>query len=372
MIFVDPRGTGLSQPRLGCPEFDSLAAATFPNGPSRAQYLASVQQCRDRLRTDGVDLDAYNSAENAEDLDELRIALGYNQWNVLGLSNGGLATLTLMRLHPEGIRSVVLDSPSSNDNRWVVDRWRAADRLLEKVFNGCASNPVCDGQFPDLRSVFYGLIDELRQNPVDVSVPNPAGGPALTGRTSPVTCSWLEPHGSSRIPPRCLLFPRRSSSPHTAVSHRSWGRWWGRRLQWSDVFAFGKTLSTLCSDIIPFETRDDRTEAARAMPEFRNLILDPDALAPINRQACGVWGVPRAPEVQHHPVRRRIPTLILRESTDGVVSPDEVRANRRFFAPRAVLSSARRRPPRSSGGPAPPESQRSSSTTQSGFRTRVA
>jgi pimeloyl-ACP methyl ester carboxylesterase len=116
VIFVDPRGTGLSQPRLGCPEFDSLAAATFPNAPSRAQYLASVRQCRDRLRTDGVDLDAYDSAENAEDLDDLRIALGYDQWNVLGLSNGGLATLTLMRLHPEGIRSVVLDSPNSNDN----------------------------------------------------------------------------------------------------------------------------------------------------------------------------------------------------------------------------------------------------------------
>ena len=101
VIFVDARGTGLSQPRLACPEFDALAVAAFPNAPPRAAYLASVRQCRDRLRADGVDLDAYNSAENAEDLDELRIALGYDQWNVLGLSNGGLATLTLMRLHPE-------------------------------------------------------------------------------------------------------------------------------------------------------------------------------------------------------------------------------------------------------------------------------
>ena len=124
MIFVDARGTGLSQPRLGCPEFDALAVAAFPNAPSRAAYLASVRQCRDRLRADGVDLDAYDSAANAEDLDELRVALGYDRWNVLGISNGGLATLTLMRLHPEGIRSVVLDSPTSNDNLWIVDRWR--------------------------------------------------------------------------------------------------------------------------------------------------------------------------------------------------------------------------------------------------------
>jgi pimeloyl-ACP methyl ester carboxylesterase len=91
----------------------------------------------------------------------------------------------------------------------------------------------------------------------------------------------------------------------------------------SDVFAYGKTLSTLCSDIIPFETRHDRTEAARAIPAFSTLILDPDGRAPINRQACTVWGVPRAPAVQHHPVRSRIPTLILSGEYDGVVSPDE-------------------------------------------------
>jgi hypothetical protein len=57
----------------------------------------------------------------------------------------------------------------------------------------------------------------------------------------------------------------------------------------SDVFAYGKTLSTLCSDIISFETRHDRTEAARAIREFSTLILNPDALAPINRQACAVY-----------------------------------------------------------------------------------
>ena len=180
MIFVDARGTGLSQPRLACPEFDALAIASFPNAPPRETYLASVQQCRDRLRADGVDLEAYDSVAHAEDLDELRIALGYDRWNVLGVSNGGLATLTLMRLHPEGIRSVVLDSPNSTDNLPIVDRWRTASRLLEKVFADCAADAACDGQFPGLRGIFYGLVDALRQNPVDVPVQNPAGCPDLT------------------------------------------------------------------------------------------------------------------------------------------------------------------------------------------------
>ena len=324
LILVDQRGTGLSQPRLGCPEFDSLEASAFPNAPSRATYLASVRGCRDRLRAGGIDLDAYDSAENAADLDDLRVALGYDEWNVLGLSNGGLATLTLMRLHPEGIRSVVLDSPSSNDNLRVVDRWQATSRLLEKVFTGCAADPVCAGRFGDVRSTFYGLLETLRQNPVDVPIPNPAGGASLTAHvTGDVLLSGastliFNPAALHSLPGTIFFAAHGGLVPVVRAAV-------GAPAPSSAIFAYGKTLSTLCSDVIPFESRDDRTDAARALPEFRGLILDPDVLEPINRQACEVWDVPRAPAVQHHPVRSRIPTLILSGEYDGVVSPDEGR-----------------------------------------------
>lgn len=322
LILVDQRGTGLSQPRLGCPEFDTLEAAAFPNAPSRATYLTSVRGCRDRLRAAGIDLAAYDSAENAADLDDLRVALGYDEWNVLGLSNGGLATLTLMRLHPEGIRSVVLDSPSSNDNLRVVDRWRATSRLLEKVFTGCAADPVCAGRFGDVRATFYGLLDGLRQDPVDVSIPNPAGGPSLTAHvTGDVLLSGaatliFDPAVLPSLPGTIFFAAHGGLVPVVRAAV-------GTPSPSSAIFAEGKTLSTLCSDVIPFETREDLTDAARALPEFQGLILDPDVLEPINRLACEVWDVPRAHAVQHHPVRSRIPTLILSGEYDGVVSPDE-------------------------------------------------
>ena len=322
LILVDQRGTGLSQPRLGCPEFDALAAAAFPNTPSRALYLDAVRRCRDRLRADGVDLDAYNSAENAADMDDLRVALGYDQWNVLGLSSGGLATLTLMRLYPEGIRSVVLDSPSSNDNLRVVDRWRTSNRLLEKVFTGCAADPVCAGRYADLRSVFYGLINRLQLNPVDVPIPNPVGGPPLTTHvTGDVLLSGTSSlvFDSAVLPslPATIYFAAYGGLAQVVRAAA------GVPMASSGVHADGNTLSTLCSDVIPFETQDDLNEAARAIPAFRDLILDPDALEPINRQACAIWGVSRAAAVQHHPVHSRIPTLILSGEYDGVVSPDE-------------------------------------------------
>lgn len=322
LVLVDQRGTGISQPRLDCPEFDGLSAATFPNGPSRTAYLASVRACRDRLRADRVDLDAYDSAATAADLDDLRVSLGYHQWNVVGLSNGGLATLTMMRLHPEGIRSVVLDSPSSNDNLHVVDRWRAPNRLLEMVFTDCAADPTCNSRYPSLRATFYGLIDELRAHPVDVPIRNPAGGPPLWVH---ITGDVLLSAASSLITDPALL-PSLPATIYFAV--------YGGLAQVvqaairapsasSRIYAYGKTLSTLCSDTIPFETPWERSRAARAMPEFKDLLLDPDVLEPINREACEVWNVHRAPAFQHLPVYSSIPTLIVNGEFDGVVSPDE-------------------------------------------------
>ena len=57
--------------------------------------------------------------------------------------------------------------------------------------------------------------------------------------------------------------------------------------------------------------------------DFKNLLLDPDVLEPINREACEVWNVQRASALQHLPVHSAIPTLILNGELDGVVSPDE-------------------------------------------------
>jgi len=57
-----------------------------------------------------ADLSAYNSTESAADFVDLRKALGIAAWNVYGTSYGSYLAQTLVRDHPEGIRSVVLDS----------------------------------------------------------------------------------------------------------------------------------------------------------------------------------------------------------------------------------------------------------------------
>ena len=72
--------------------------------------LEAVRACRDRLASAGYDLSAYNTTENTADIADLRVALNIDNWHAYSVSYGSDLALQLLRDHPEGIRSVVLDS----------------------------------------------------------------------------------------------------------------------------------------------------------------------------------------------------------------------------------------------------------------------
>ena len=97
LIMFDQRGTGFSVPSLNCYELEEDEGEN------------AVQACRDRLLDEGVNLDAYNTAATAADVNDLRLALGYEQVNLLGVSYGTKAALTTLRDFPTVIRSVVVD-----------------------------------------------------------------------------------------------------------------------------------------------------------------------------------------------------------------------------------------------------------------------
>ena len=116
LIIISQRGTlyGPPNPAPTCPEVDRAFIYTLglPLDGSRAIRLnvAATRACFRRMVASGVDLGAYNTTENAADVADLRVALGIREWNVFGDSYGTNLAMTLMREHPQGIRSVTLDS----------------------------------------------------------------------------------------------------------------------------------------------------------------------------------------------------------------------------------------------------------------------
>src|SRR3954451_4196493 len=162
LILVDTRGTGTSTPRLGCPELDEASVASSYSKPfvdsDFAELLSdATSDCRNRLTGEGIDVSAYNSAESAADVDDLRRALGYEQWNVMVFSADGVLALTYMRLYPGGIRSAILDSGQSTQMLEPLDYARGYRLQLERIFAGCEANAGCNAAYPGIRALFYDL-----------------------------------------------------------------------------------------------------------------------------------------------------------------------------------------------------------------------
>lgn len=174
IILFDQRGTKFSRPSLYCPEvFDSIVKSLpldLDPAESNQVYTESALACRERLLKEGVDLSAYNSIENARDIDLLRQALGYEKINLYGVSYGTLLALHAMRTVPEGLRSVILDAVVPTDRDFNFDAPNSQNRAYTELFEACNAEPSCREHYPDLETRFFALAKKLDENPVMVNL----------------------------------------------------------------------------------------------------------------------------------------------------------------------------------------------------------
>ncbi len=323
VILYNQRGVGYAKPNLGCPELDTVRARINPFA-TFDQWLDAVRACHDRLTGHGIDLASYDSEEDAADLNDLRLALGYDRWNLYVLSAGGEMGLTEMRLFPEGLRSVILDSAVSPLFEFRgPDSWRGLNRVLEMVFAGCAANQACASAYPKLRARFYRRVEALRQDPITVEIPVEGGG------TAPLVVEGellLDVAASCGGDPFCA--PGLPGALD-AAAHGDLGVFFD---DWvfapeppiNGVVAEGKTMSYRCRGSIDFEPDSELQAAARELPEWRDHLLTLDYVYPPGtREACKEWKVGRADAAQHDPAVSSIPTLVLTGKWDSVIWPVE-------------------------------------------------
>src|SRR6266545_1558612 len=155
LIVVDQRGTGFSQPSLACTAQDHMTPAPgelqTPGGRAASEARGLIG-CRDRLTKAGVRLAAYTTAANAQDLRDLRIALGYTRWNILGISYGTRLALAALRVDEQGIRSVILDSVYPPQVNLFTAMPGSLDRTLQLLYGDCAAQAPCRKLAPNLRT----------------------------------------------------------------------------------------------------------------------------------------------------------------------------------------------------------------------------
>jgi pimeloyl-ACP methyl ester carboxylesterase len=324
LIFFDQRGVGLSEPALECPEFlevqFDLLDEEAPDAIVRANFDA-LMACRDRLVSEGYNLSAYNTVQNAADVNAIRTALGYDQVNLLGGSYGSLLAQATMRDHPEGIRSVVINSVLPLEKSFSVEASTTTANAVMRLLNACAADEACSSAYPDLQDVLFGVIERLNAEPIPITVTNPLdsqsydallSGDAVLGNL--VTFLYLT-QATPVLPQAIYNVHNEDYELMTQLS--------SARLALLDLTSRGMMLSVFCTDDLIGRTPDDLLNVRAALPRQLVGSASPEVIAEYGIFGmCKNWPVEEAAPWVKEPLVSDIPTLVLEGEFDPVTPPE--------------------------------------------------
>jgi pimeloyl-ACP methyl ester carboxylesterase len=304
VIVFDQRGVGVSQPALDC----ALETGTIDD------WLA----CAERLRAT-ADLGQYHTAWNAADVNDLRIALGYDRVNLWGGSYGTRLALDVMRDYPQAVRSVVLDSVYPPDVDLQVEAPANAQRAFDHLFASCAAEASCAAAFPDLRRTLVAAVARLDAEPARIRTLNPFTGAAIElplsgGELVNVVFAFL--YASELVPSLPLLIDDAAAGRFGVIE-----RYLGAFVAQSTATSVGMQVSVFCHDEVAFSSKAAQEASVGAFP----------LVAPAFRQAtigtqiydiCPGWGAGRAADVENQAVSSEVPALLLAGEFDPITPPE--------------------------------------------------
>jgi len=308
IIIFEQRGNLYADPVLAC-TMDGLFDKVAKNSP-----------CLEKIKSDGIDLQQYTTAVLAEDIETLRLTLGIEQWNLFGTSYSTRLMQVLMDRHPDGIRSVILQSTNlTQETRFQRDPEHSY-RALHVMFEDCAADSDCASVYPNLEERFFILVAELNQNPIDLTLENPGDGSPRPYQISGDTLiNWMvgrafygpafPPYITAAYP---LLIDQLSQGNDKFLNV------WAQNEIENDLFsadfiAYGLYFAVNCQDDAASVTQAEIEALGAAFPQMDGFYRHWDEW-----QVCQLWDLPPAAPLTDGPVVSELPTLVLAGRYDPI------------------------------------------------------
>lgn len=322
LVVVDQRGTGFSQPTLTCPELAPVHSEHMRQAPSATERLdgerAALLRCHERLERAGVDLDAYSSASNAADLRDLRVALGYRQWNLLGISYGTRLALTAMRQDPGGVRSAILDSVYPPQANLFTGLPPNLARALRTLFDGCSAQPRCAAAYPDLEGTFYRLVAQLDERPITISVRTPSGAtqPMQVSGARLIEVVFRMLYVSAELPRLPQMIAETAAGTYGQLA-----RMQASRLSRSQGVSEAMYYAVECQEDMAQIGLEQARDAVDAHPQLQTYFNGMQELTPSGFALCDAWRSAAPDPAVAQAVVSEVPTLLLAGEYDPITAP---------------------------------------------------
>ena len=314
IVLLDQRGAGASTPSLACPEFDEALAAVTDSDEAVAIGTEALSACHERLVAEGVDLSAFDTAADVQDLDVARQALGYERVSLFGTSYGARLALQVARAYPETVESAALSSPVPAEENFVADAAVSVDSAVIALGEACAADEECNANYPDVAGTALALVEQFDAEPAMVDITDPATGEMITvpidggALASVLFFQFYSPEGAMLFPYLVTTLTDGDTSFLSTLL-----------VQPAPAMNTGQMLSFLCADEATNASPEDQVPgelglAARALEV--NAVVGPNLWS-----LCEIWDVePGAPET-FEPVSTDVPLLVVTGQFDHVTPP---------------------------------------------------
>jgi pimeloyl-ACP methyl ester carboxylesterase len=311
LVFVDARGTGRANP-LNCskPREDVPLQSHFDDFLSDA-YV------RDCLAAQTADVRFYTQTFTADDVNEVREALGYRHINLYGSSGGTRQQQLYLRRHGATVRAVVMHGVQAMDGKSPLPFSRALDHGIAGLLEACEKDPACHGRYPALGDDWSAVrrVFELL-GAVESEVRDPR-----TGRTERLRIT----RGVFADGLRHMLYTMRTAWEVPEVIHRAalgdFNPFVERELRqvtrFADALSHGMFITATCAEDVRFidEKDIDRATAGTFLGDYR-----------VRRQqaACRIWPAGEGIDADFQkPVAAKVPVLLISGEFDVATPPSE-------------------------------------------------
>ncbi len=177
VIALDQRGTGASDILPQCTSNHSV-----PNEKriSDTEFVkinqAAFEECMAFWREEGIEIEGYNTIENARDLDDLRKHLGAEKVVLWGISYGSHLAFAALKEMEDRIEKVVIASAEGLDQ--TVKQPARTDDYFNRLQAAVDTQPGAKAAYGDIKSLMRRVHAKLEQEPVLLNVPLREGGTA--------------------------------------------------------------------------------------------------------------------------------------------------------------------------------------------------
>ncbi|WP_301003994.1 alpha/beta fold hydrolase [Arsukibacterium sp.] len=336
LLLMDPRGTGMAQPRLDCPSIVSYGLQQLNQRQLQPEQSSVedqiLRECIARLQQQGVDVAQYNSKSVVEDLKLLQQALQLEQWSLFGVSYGAVYALLYTNEAPEHVETLILDSPAFPAVKNVENPAGRFMATFQQLENYCQFDDACTEPLPDFPERLWQLAEKLDLQPLTVSIPSGFFGMnipvQLSGEMFLNLLAWAAYDNAiyRELPQIVTALEQGNVSPFYEYvdSYVSYIK--------DNDFSVVSMASHLCFDEVPFM---DYIKLKQSFSELPEGFLRDAGLSAYQWPAslCPVFGPGNSGnEIMVKQTLTSIPTLFLQGILDTVTPLEDVKQQMPFFS----------------------------------------